>query len=58
MALAGLPAFLIPIVIIGGIILGLASPTESAALATLAALVVGKFIYRELKIKDLPEIFQ
>ena len=58
MAIAGLPAFLIPIVIIGGIILGLASPTESAALATVTALLVGKFIYRELKIKDLPEVLQ
>ena len=58
MTIAGLPAFLIPIVIIGGILLGLASPTESAALATLTALLVGKFIYKELHVRDLPEILQ
>ena len=58
MIIAGLPAFLIPMVIIGGILLGLASPTESAALATLTALWVGKLIYKELHFKDLPDILQ
>ena len=58
MTIAGLPAFLIPIVIIGGILLGLASPTESAALATFTAFLVGKFIYKELNLKDLPDILQ
>ena len=57
-AIAGLPAFLIPSVIIGGILFGLASPTESAALATVTALLVGKFIYKKLHIKDLPGILQ
>ena len=58
MTIAGLPAFLIPIVIIGGILLGLASPTESAALATFTAFLVGKFIYKELNLKDLPDILE
>ena len=47
------PAMLIPVVIIGGIMLGLASPTESAALASLVALVIGKYMYRELRFADL-----
>ncbi len=55
---AGSPAFLIPLVIIGGILLGLASPTESAALATVSAFVVGKYIYKELQFRDIPEILQ
>lgn len=55
---AGLPAFLIPIVIIGGILLGLASPTESAALATVTAFAVGRYIYKQLQFRDIPEILQ
>ena len=55
---AGLPAFSIPVVIIGGILLGIASPTESAALATVTAFVVGRYIYKKLQFRDIPEILQ
>lgn len=41
-------ALVIPIVIWGGIFLGIATATEVAALAVLAALIIGIFIYREL----------
>ncbi|MBA4501333.1 TRAP transporter large permease [Marinobacterium marinum] len=54
----GLPAGLIPMVIIGGILTGLATPTESAALASLAALLIGKYIYKDLKFSHLPEILR
>lgn len=54
--LAALPGVLIPVVIIGGIMSGLATPTESAALASLAALLIGKFIYRDLKFSQLGPI--
>ncbi|WP_432695896.1 TRAP transporter large permease [Marinobacterium sp. YM272] len=54
----GLPAASIPIVIIGGILTGLATPTESAALASLAALLIGKYIYKDLKFSHLPEILR
>lgn len=53
----GLPAMLIPAVIVGGILLGVSSPTESAALASLVALLIGKYIYRELKFSDLGALF-
>src|SRR5699024_579299 len=33
------------------------TPTESAAVACVIALIVGAFIYRELKMKELPKIF-
>lgn len=56
--LMGLPAALIPVVIIGGILTGLATPTESAALASLAALLIGKYIYKDLKFSHLPEILR
>jgi tripartite ATP-independent transporter DctM subunit len=49
--------FLIPIVIIGGIFSGFFTATESAGIAAACALFIGLFVYRELKIKDLPKIF-
>ncbi|MDZ7839588.1 MAG: TRAP transporter large permease [Gammaproteobacteria bacterium] len=52
----GLPALCVPLVIIGGIILGIAAPTESAALAAVAALVIGRYVYRELSFSDMGSI--
>ena len=48
-------AFLLPIIILGGIFGGVVTATEGAALAVVAAIVVGFFIYREL---DLPQLRQ
>ena len=42
-------AFLLPIIILGGIFGGVVTATEGAALAVVAALFVGLFIYRELE---------
>ena len=47
---------MMPIIIIGGIMSGVFSPTESATVATFYALITGMFVYKELKIKDLPQI--
>lgn len=55
--LYAVPALAVPIIIIGGILSGLATPTESAALASLASLIIGMFFYRELNVKDLPALF-
>jgi tripartite ATP-independent transporter DctM subunit len=49
--------FLIPVVIIGGIFSGFFTATESAGIAAACALFIGLFVYRELKIRDLPKIF-
>jgi len=46
-------AFLLPVIILGGIFGGVVTATEGAALAVLAALFVGLVIYREL---DLPHL--
>jgi tripartite ATP-independent transporter DctM subunit len=54
--LAGLPAGAVPLVIVGSILSGLATPTESAAVAAFAALVIGRFVYRELDLARLPQI--
>ena len=46
-------ALSIPIVIWGGIFLGIATATEVAALAVIVALIIGAFIYRELPASDM-----
>lgn len=46
-------AFLLPIIILGGIFGGIVTATEGAALAVVAALFVGLAIYRELDLKHL-----
>jgi C4-dicarboxylate transporter DctM subunit len=46
-------AFLLPIIILGGIFGGVVTATEGAALAVVAALAVGLLIYRELNIVHL-----
>jgi tripartite ATP-independent transporter DctM subunit len=51
-------ALMIPIVIWGGIFLGIATATEVAALAVLVALLIGVFIYRELPVRQLNRILR
>jgi C4-dicarboxylate transporter DctM subunit len=46
-----------PIIMVGGVFGGLFTPTESAVIAVLYALVIGLFVYKELKLKDLIPIF-
>jgi C4-dicarboxylate transporter DctM subunit len=46
-------AFLLPIIILGGIFGGVVTATEGAALAVVAALFVGLVIYRELNLAEL-----
>ena len=46
-------AFLLPIIILGGIFGGIVTATEGAALAVVASLFVGLVIYRELDLKEL-----
>ena len=50
-------AMVMPLIILGGILGGVFTPTEAAAVAVVYAYVVGSFVYRELKIRDLPRIF-
>jgi tripartite ATP-independent transporter DctM subunit len=52
-----MPAIMIPVIIMGGIVIGWFTPTEAAAVAVLYALIVPPLFYRELSWKDLPEIF-
>jgi len=50
-------AMLMPLIILGGILGGIFTPTEAAAVAVVYAYVIGSFVYRELKVRDLPRIF-
>ncbi|MEM9585100.1 MAG: TRAP transporter large permease [Pseudomonadota bacterium] len=56
--IAALPAMLVPLAIIGGILFGIATPTESAAIASLIAFLVGWLIYRDLDPRALGEMFK
>jgi C4-dicarboxylate transporter DctM subunit len=49
-------AMLMPIIIIGGIISGVFTPTESGVVAVVYALLLGKFVYRELTWPDVTRL--
>lgn len=46
----------LPAIIFGGILGGIVTPTEAAAVAVFYAAIVGLFVYREIKWSQLPEI--
>lgn len=48
---------LMPVIILGGIYGGVFTPTEAAVVSVVYSLVLGSIVYKELKFKDLPEIF-
>lgn len=50
-------ALLLPVIILGGILAGVVTPTEAAAVAVGYALFLGFFVYRNLRFKDLYWIF-
>ena len=52
----GLWALVLPVVIIGGMKFGVFTPTEAAVVAAVYSLLVGLFVYRELKIPQLPAL--
>ena len=51
-----LPAILLPVLILGGMRAGWFTPTEASVVAVFYALVCGKFIYRTLEWKAVPDI--
>ena len=48
--------FLMPVIILGGIYGGIFTPTEAAAVSVVYGLLVGMFIYREVKLRDLYDL--
>lgn len=54
----GLPSLFMPVLLLGGIYSGYFTPTESAAIALVYALLVELFFYKEVGVKDLFPIVQ
>ncbi|MUO79954.1 TRAP transporter large permease subunit [Agrobacterium vitis] len=52
-ALGALPALLMPVLVLGSIIGGIATATEASALAVVYSFLVGIFVYRELPLRSL-----
>ncbi|GHG34912.1 TRAP transporter large permease [Paracoccus aerius] len=51
------PALLLVIVIVGGIRFAIFTPTEAGAIATIVTLIIGIFVYREMKMSDVTSAF-
>lgn len=55
-ALYAVPALMLILLIVGGIRFGVFTPTEASVIAVFYALIVGMFVYRSLRFRDLPDI--
>jgi C4-dicarboxylate transporter DctM subunit len=51
-------ALLMPIIILGGIYGGVFTPTEAANIAVVYGAIISFFVYKELSLKDIPEILR
>lgn len=51
-----IPAIGAPVIILSGIFQGFVTPTEAAALAVIYTLLVGRWVYRELRWRDFPHM--
>ncbi len=54
----GMPALILPILILGSIILGVASPTEAAVLATVYTIFIALYGYRTMTPRKLVGVFK
>jgi C4-dicarboxylate transporter DctM subunit len=54
--IAALPGLGLPFIIIFGIVGGIFTTTEAAVVAVVYGFVVGMFVYKEIKVKDIPKI--
>lgn len=55
---AALPSLLTPAILLGGMLGGAFTPTEAGVVAAAYALLLGLVIHRELRLRDLPRLFQ
>jgi tripartite ATP-independent transporter DctM subunit len=49
-------ALMTPVIIVGGILGGIFTPTEAGAFAVLYAFILGKFVYKTIAWKDIPDL--
>lgn len=54
--LAAIPALLLIVIVLGGILGGIFTATEASAIAVVYSFVLSVFVYREVKLKQLPDI--
>lgn len=54
--LSAIPALLLIVIVLGGILFGVFTATEASAVAVLYAFILAVFIYKEVKFKQLPDI--
>ena len=54
----GTPALILPVLIMGSIVLGIASPTEAAVIATFYSILIALFGYRTLKVGKLIHVIK
>jgi C4-dicarboxylate transporter DctM subunit len=50
------PSLILPVVIVGSILVGLANPTEAAAVGAVAAMLVGRYVTREFSFSSIPSM--
>ncbi|WP_237661422.1 TRAP transporter large permease, partial [Tepidanaerobacter sp. GT38] len=51
-------SLIMPLIILGGIYGGVFTPTEAGAVAVIYGYIIGRFVYKELKLKDVPDILK
>lgn len=51
------PALFLVVVIVGGIRFAIFTPTKAGAIATVATLIIGVFVYREMRLRDVTQAF-
>lgn len=54
--LDAVPSLLLLLIVIGGIVAGVFTATEASAIAVLYTLILSMLIYKQVKVKDLPDI--
>ncbi len=55
-AVRALPALVMPLIVVGGILAGIFTPTEAAGIAVVYSLLAGFLIYRKLRFSRLPAV--
>lgn len=52
----GIPALLLPVIILGGIYSGVLTTVEAAVVAAIYTIPLGLWVYRQLKVRDLKDV--
>lgn len=50
-------ALLVPVIILGGIYGGIFTPTEAGGVAVIYSIIIGVFVYGDIRLSELPKVF-